>query len=95
MLFRSEGYATSSFLNGLKNDIQPSFRLFMPKTLQQAFALSHFQEFTLKKLQQEHTTTFQESLSPPTLTQTPKITLKISTLIAKPFPNHLKYFRET
>ena len=49
----SEEYVVSFFLNGLKNVIQQSVKMFMPKTLSQAYALAHLQETTLKTLQQE------------------------------------------
>ena len=77
-----EDYATSLFLNGLKNEIQPSVRLFKPKTIQQAFVLAHLQECILKTLHpksiatlQEPTATFQE----PYLQHTPTNTLPKTT----------------
>ena len=60
-----EGYAVSLFLNGLKNAIYKHVKMFKPTTLQQAFVMAKLQEFILKKLHQESTTTFQESLLPP------------------------------
>ena len=49
----SEDYAIIFFLNGLKSAIQQPVRMFMPKNLNQAYALAHLQETTLKTLQQE------------------------------------------
>ena len=46
-------YVVSFFLNGLKNVIQQPVKMFMPKTLSQAYAFAHLQETTLKTLQQE------------------------------------------
>ena len=78
-----KGYAISLFLNGLKNEIQPSVRLFKSKTIQQAFVLAHLQECTLKTLHQKSTTTLQEPITtfqePPlqcTPTNLPRMQLK-------------------
>ena len=53
----SEEYAISFFLNGLKSVIQQPVKMFMPKTLNQAYVLAHLQETTLKTLHQELNTT--------------------------------------
>ena len=76
-----EGYAISLFLNGLKNAIYKHVKMFKPTTFQQAFVIAKFQEFILKKLHQESTTTLQQSLLPPNPTQIPKITSKHQPLL--------------
>ena len=91
----SEDYAVSFFLNGLKNAIQQPVRMFMPRTLNQAYALAHLQETTLKTLQQELTTPNKKPLPPllptprppllPTPKQFPKPPQKPNTNLA--FPN--------
>ena len=48
----SEEYVVRFFLNGLKNEIQQPMKMFMPKTLHQAYPLAYLQETTLKTLQQ-------------------------------------------
>ena len=53
----SESYAVSFFINGLKPAIQNQVKMFMPKTLNQAFNLAKLQETSLKTLQQELGTT--------------------------------------
>ena len=49
----SEDYAISFFLSGLKPVIQHQVKMFMPKTLNQAYTLAQLQETSLKTLQQE------------------------------------------
>ena len=90
----SEDYAISFFLNGLKNAIQQPVRMFMPRTLNQAYALAHLQETTLKTLQQELTTPNKKPLPPllptprppllPTPKQFPKPPQKPNTNLAYP-----------
>ena len=46
----SEEYAVSFSLNGLKSAIQQPVKMFMPKNLNQAYALAHLRETTLKTL---------------------------------------------
>ena len=46
----TEEHTINIFLNGLKNVIQPQVRMFIPKTLFQAFALAKLQETTLQTL---------------------------------------------
>ena len=49
----SEDYAVIFFLNGLKSAIQQPVKMFMPKNINQAYAIAYLQETTLKTLQQE------------------------------------------
>ena len=49
----SEEYAVSFSLNGLKSAIQQPVKMFMPKNINQAYAIAYLQETTLKTLQQE------------------------------------------
>ena len=48
-----EEYAINFFLSGLKPVIQHQVKMFMPKTLNQAYTLAELQETSLKTLQQE------------------------------------------
>ena len=89
-----EGDAISLFLNELKNSIHQHVKMFMPTTLQQAFVIAKFQEFILKKLHQESTTTLQQSLllpKSPSNTQNHPQTPTFTTR----FPIYLKYIQET
>ena len=79
----NEEYAVSFFLNGLKNAIQQPVRMFMPKTLSQAYALAHLQETTLKTLQQE----FNSNPKRPTpLLPNPSYNLKLPLLPTPQYP---------
>ena len=71
-----EGCIINLFLNGLKNEIQPSVRLFKPKIIPQAFVLAHLQECTLKTLYQKSTITLQKPHLQPTPTNLPKAQLR-------------------
>ena len=66
----SEKYTISFFLNGLKNASRQPVKMFMPKNLNQAYALAYLQETTLKTLQQELNNT-SEKLPPLLLTPKP------------------------
>ena len=68
----SEGYAVSFFLNGLKPIIQHQVKMFMPKTLAQAYALAQLQENSLKTLQQELAPQFKKPPLLPTPSNLPK-----------------------
>ena len=88
-----EGYATSLFLNGLKKEIQPSIRLFKPKTIQQTFVLAHLQECIFKTLHQKSNTTLQEPTTifqEPSLQHTPTNTFLIKQKTTQTNPDSFK-----
>ena len=63
-------HVISIFLYGLKNVIQPLVRMFISKTLYQAFALAKLQETALQTLQKELASVARKApllLTPPNL----------------------------
>ena len=97
-----EEYAINFFLNGLKPMIQHQVKMFMPKTLNQAYILAQLQETSLKTLQQEfHFTSKKPSLSSypsiqPKFPQKPTVNPITNTPdISKPFQRTPKTFNNS